>query len=75
MVQAWLPVLGVIIAQFVLVGLYYAKQRADDRRRWHEKRLDVYRALSLAGRHASHVFAMAEDPEDFNDSRLVEAMN
>lgn len=70
----WLPLGGVVIAQFVLVGLYFAKLRADDKRRWHEKRLDAYRALSRAGRDASLVFAEAEQPEDLDDRQLVEAM-
>ncbi|HEY9251561.1 MAG TPA: hypothetical protein VIP06_02800 [Nocardioides sp.] len=38
----WLPLVAVVIAQFVLVGLYLLKQRADDKRRWHEKRLYAY---------------------------------
>jgi hypothetical protein len=44
-VKDWLPLITVVIAQFVLVGLYFAKQRADDKRRWHEKRLETYVAF------------------------------
>lgn len=42
----WLPLIGVVIAQCVILLLFWFKQRADDNRRWHEKRLDSYRALS-----------------------------
>src|SRR5690242_19829571 len=73
--NGWAPLAGVVLAQFVLVGLYFAKLRADDRRRWSEKQLDAYRALSRAARSASHVFAMAEEPEDLDDRRFVDAMN
>lgn len=40
--EGWQPVIGVVVAQFVLVALYFGKLRADDRRRWHERRLDLY---------------------------------
>lgn len=71
----WLPLIGVVIAQFVIVSLYFGKQRADDRRRWHEKRLDSYRDMAKAGRDASVVFAQAEEPEDLDDARLVAALD
>ena len=38
----WLPLVGVVIAQVVILGLFWLKQRNDDKRRWHEKRLDAY---------------------------------
>lgn len=38
----WLPFVGVVMAQFVLVGLFFVRQRADDKRRWHEKRIVSY---------------------------------
>jgi hypothetical protein len=71
----WVPLTAVVIAQFVLVGLFFARQRAEDERRWHEKRLNAYRDLSKAARMASEVFALAEEPEDLDDRRLVEAVN
>jgi hypothetical protein len=71
----WVPLAGVVMAQFVLVGLFFVGQRAEDERRWHEKRLDAYRDLSRASRMASEVFALAEAPEDLDDRRLVEAVN
>lgn len=73
--KEWLPLVGVVVAQFVLVFLYFLKQRADDKRRWHEKRLDAYRELSQAGRTASAVFASAEGAADLDDRRFVTAMN
>lgn len=45
--KEWLPLIGVVIAQFVLVGLYFLKQFADDKRRWHQKRLDVYSSFVI----------------------------
>jgi hypothetical protein len=74
-VKDWLPLIGVILAQFVVVGLFFAKQRGEDRRRWHDRRLDVYRRLSAAIRLAMEVRVSAEGPEDINDRRLVQAMN
>ena len=71
----WVPLAGVVIAQFVLVGLFFVRQSAEDRRRWHEKRLDAYRDLSRAARMASEVFTLAEEPDDFDDKRFVEAVN
>lgn len=71
----WVPLAGVVIAQFVLVGLFFVRQRAEDERRWHEKRLDAYRDLSKAARMASEVFALAEESEALDDRRLVEAVN
>lgn len=38
----WLPLVGVVFAQFVIIGLYLTKQRSDDKRRWDEKRLLAY---------------------------------
>lgn len=71
----WLPLVGVVIAQIVILILFWLKQRSDDKRRWHEKRLDAYRALSRAGSEASQVFASAEEVEDLDDRRFVTAMN
>ena len=71
----WVPLAGVVIAQFVLVGLFFLRQRAEDQRRWHQRRLDAYRDLSKAARIASEVFALAEESEDLDDRRLVEAVN
>lgn len=74
-VKDWLPLIGVVIAQFVIVSLYFGKQRADDRRRWHERRLDSYRVMAKAARDASAVFAQAEDQAELDDSRLVVALD
>ena len=71
----WVPLAGVVIAQFVLVALFFVRQRAEDERRWHEKRLDAYRDLSKAARMASEVFALAEEAEDLDYRRLVAAVN
>lgn len=38
----WLPLIGVVIAQFAILFLFVLKQRADDKRRWNEKRLELY---------------------------------
>ena len=38
----WAPFVATLLAQAVIVALYLAKQRADDRRRWHDKRLELY---------------------------------
>ncbi|HET6293845.1 MAG TPA: hypothetical protein VFG33_10730 [Kribbella sp.] len=73
--ENWVPLVGVVVAQFVLLGLYVAKQKADDRRRWHEKRLDAYRALSKSARQASSIYAGATESEDLDDRRFVLAMN
>ena len=69
--QSWLPLLGVVIAQFVLVALYFAKQRADDKRRWHENRLAAYRRLAGAARDAYEVLLVTEDTEKLDDRRLT----
>ena len=46
--KEWLPLMGVVIAQFVIIGLYFVKQRVDDKRRWHERRLIVYSDLVVS---------------------------
>ena len=38
----WWAFLGVAAVQGVLVWLFFAKQRADDERRWLDKRVDAY---------------------------------
>jgi hypothetical protein len=38
----WLPFLGVIIAQFIVLLIAYMKIRADDKRRWYEERRRTY---------------------------------
>lgn len=40
--EDWLPLIGVVIARFVILLLFWLKQRGDDQRRWHEKRLDSF---------------------------------
>lgn len=49
----WLPLTGVVIAQFVLVGLYFLKQGADDKRRWLERQLIAYSKFLALGEQLS----------------------
>lgn len=42
----WSPLVGVVIAQTVILALFWLRQRSDDRRRWHEKRLATYQDFS-----------------------------
>lgn len=37
---------SVVLAQLVIVALYFAGRRADDRRRWHDKRLEAYSSFT-----------------------------
>jgi hypothetical protein len=41
-VKDWIPLVSVLIAKLVILTLFWFKQRGDDARRWHEKRLDAY---------------------------------
>jgi hypothetical protein len=40
--EDWLPLLGVVIAQVVILAVFWMRQRAEDKRRWHERRLELY---------------------------------
>jgi hypothetical protein len=35
-------ILGILAAQMVVVWLFFARQKAEDDRRWHQKRLELY---------------------------------
>ena len=67
----WLPLLGVVIAQFVLVGLYFVKQRADDRRRWLERQLVAYSEFLAQGEELSRMLGKRE-PTGERDSVYLE---
>jgi hypothetical protein len=64
----WLPLVGVVIAQFVLVGLYFLKQRADDKRRWSERQLIVYSDFLSLGRERSRSLGKVETDNERRES-------
>lgn len=68
----WLPLLGVVVAQVVILSLYWIKQRSDDARRWHDKRLEMYSALALAFRDA---IAAGVEPSQRDSERLGDAID
>lgn len=43
---ATLAFAGIVLAQLVVIALYFAGRRADDRRRWHDKRLEAYSSFT-----------------------------
>lgn len=70
--KEWLPLVGVVVAQFVLVGLYFLKQRADDTRRWHEKRLSAYTEFVSRARSYDKVIPTVNWVKDKTDAERRE---
>jgi hypothetical protein len=66
----WLPLVGVVIAQFVLVGLYLVKQRGDDRRRWMERQLVAYSEFLALGEDLGRRLGKVEPAGERNSAYL-----
>lgn len=67
--------LGVILAQGVVVLLFFARQRAEDKRRWHEKRREVYAEYARAAFKAYRLYLVSNDGWDINQVDLDDLLS
>ena len=66
---------SVALAQGVVVLLFFARQKAEDERRWHERRLESYAAIVRAARDGFNAVNVIEGDVDSIDwASLSEAM-
>lgn len=67
--------LSVVLAQGVVVVLFFTRQRGEDKRRWHDKRREVYANYARASFRVYRLYLSGNDGADIDQVQLADLLD